>query len=50
VRRAFFLAVLASFAACTYEVDVEHAVKDLNLGLVYAPCGPDAGAPDARKD
>lgn len=37
----FLLALV--LASCTYDVTVDHAAKDLNLQLVYAPCG-DAGS------
>lgn len=40
----------AALGACTYDVTVEHAAKDLNLDLVYAPCGTSDSGSDASHD
>jgi hypothetical protein len=39
---------VASFAACTYDVHIDHAAEKLDLQLVYSPCGDSDAASDAE--
>jgi hypothetical protein len=39
---------VASFAACTYDVHIDHAAEKLDLQLVYSPCGESDAGNDAE--
>lgn len=43
---ATLAAVFALLASCTYDIDVEHAAKNLDLELVYSPCTEKDAASD----
>lgn len=44
------LLLCLALGACTYDVQVDHAAKDFNLDLVYAPCGGSDAGSDSSHD